>query len=102
MMNGNKYQEALDVINTSDDEKFIKDSRAYFEKYKLHPVSVIQDLVDKETPKKPYYEDDAFYDGVMSYDVAYCPNCNNLFKEYEDDGWGEEYCHCCGQHLDWR
>ena len=61
----------------------------------------IQELVDKETPKKPYYEGDGYADGVMVYDVAYCPNCSNRFEEYENNGWGEDYCHKCGQRLDW-
>lgn len=97
----NKYQEALAVINQGNNEKFIKDWREYFDKYKINPITVIQKLVDKETPTKPYYEGDGYADGVMVYDVAYCPKCSNRFEEYENNGWGENYCHNCGQRLDW-
>lgn len=55
----------------------------------------------KEAPEKPYYEGDGYADGVMVYDRAYCPRCNTMFEEYENNGWGENYCHNCGQHLDW-
>lgn len=62
---------------------------------------ILQELVEKETPKKPYYEADGYANGIPVYDMAYCPNCNNLFEEYENNGWGENYCHNCGQRLDW-
>ena len=95
----NKYQEALDVINTSDDEKFIKDSRAYFDKYKINPVSVIQELVDKETPVKPIYENDLVDENVVVDTWAYCPTCK---EEILYALWGNlNYCPNCGQHLDW-
>lgn len=64
-------------------------------------VAYVIELVKKDIPKKPYYEGDGYADGAMVYDMAYCPNCGNLMEEYKDNGWGEEYCHCCGQHLDW-
>ena len=83
----NKYQEALDVINTSDDEKFIKDSSSYFEKYKLNPVAVIQKLVDKETPMKP----------LKLSEGDFCRNCKCEIPENV-----EKYCPHCGQKLDWR
>ena len=84
----NKYQEALDVINQSDDEKFIKDSRAYFDKYKINPVSVIQELVDKETPMK-----------VVKWKLAQpetrCAKCGAGLERYHDYCWG------CGRKVDW-
>ena len=79
-----KYQEALDVINQSDDEKFIKDCRAYFEKYKINPVAVIQKLVDKETP---VFENscNALFDENLLYEAIdwKCQNLNKYcYKKY--------------------
>lgn len=84
----NKYQEALDIINTSDDEKFIKDSRAYFDKYKISPVSVIQELVDEKIPVK-----------VVKWKLAQpetrCAKCGAGLERYHDYCWG------CGRKVDW-
>lgn len=84
----NKYQEALDVVNQSDDEKFIKDSRAYFDKYKINPVSVLQELVDKATPMK-----------VVKWKLAQpetrCAKCGAGLERYHDYCWG------CGRKVDW-
>lgn len=97
-----KYQEALDVINTSDDEKFIKGSRAYFEKYKLHPVSVIQTLVDKEIPQNPIYK---FIKKHYEH-MWFCPKCMDkirtiIYQDVEEDTGELNYCPECGQKLDW-
>lgn len=100
---------ALDIINTSDDEKFIKDSRAYFDKYKINPVSVLQELVDKETPMKVVKEtiNDSYdnNDRCVSFEWERikCPKCNeDLVNEYEDRDWdNNDICPFCGQRLDW-
>lgn len=107
----NKYQEALDVINQSDDEKFIKDSRAYFDKYKINPVSVLQELVDKETPKKPIIKELTRPDGKGGkefWEYLYkCPTCEENYKKnrfinhFNSLDKGIPYCAYCGQHLDW-
>ena len=47
----------------------------------LDQLYAIKVILDKETPKKPYYEGDGYADGVMVYDVARCPNCDNVFEE---------------------
>lgn len=89
----NKYQEALDIINTSDDEKFIKDSRAYFDKYKISPVSVIQELVDEKTPMLVT---------DIHVDEFYCPKCHSEITHSKDDIESRpSYCENCGQRLDW-
>ena len=106
----NKYQEALDVINQSDDEKFIKDSRAYFDKYKINPVSVLQQLVDKETPMKPIVKELKRPDGKGGEEfwqyLYKCPKCEenynkNGFGHYNSLDKGIPYCAYCGQKLDW-
>lgn len=89
----NKYQEALDVVNQSDDEKFIKDSRAYYEKYKINPVVVLQKLVDKE---KPMLVTD------IHVDEFYCPKCHaEITHDISNYGARPKYCEECGQRLDW-
>ena len=84
----NKYQEVLDVINQSNDEKFIKSSRAYINEYGKDPVTVIQELVDKETPMK-----------VVKWKLAppetRCAKCGAGLERYHDYCWG------CGRKVDW-
>lgn len=87
-----KYKEALERIKKHCPTLFAE---------VVKDLAILQELVNKETPKKPYYEGDGYADGVMVYDVARCPNCDNVFEEYENNGWGENYCHNCGQRLDW-
>lgn len=88
----NKYQEALNVINQSDDEKFIKDSRAYYEKYKINPVVVLQKLVNKETPMKVT---------DIHIDEFYCPKCHSEISHDISNIYHPQYCEECGQRLDW-
>jgi len=63
----------------------------------------LQELVNKETPKKPiriclnrYEFDDC--------EVDVCPNCKNTEQTIvSDDGSGQKFkrCHECGQAIDW-
>ena len=81
----NKYQEALDFVKKHLDSK-----------YDLKKVEVLQELVDKEIPEKP------FYDGVPTEDgeeveIRVCPNCCetvNFIVNFP-------YCPYCGQKLLW-
>lgn len=95
----NKYQEALDFV------KKHLDSRQDLEK-----VEVLQELVDKATPKKPVLSDtwkdeeqtDIYDENVfIDPNVSICPNC----KKYGifDFEYGEkfDYCKHCGQAIDW-
>ena len=58
----NKYQEVLKRLRTNE-YLTSREQRQYY--------NLLQSLVDKETPKKLYYEGDGYADGVMVYDV-YC------------------------------
>ena len=49
-------------------------------------TSEMKKLVDKATPKKPTF--------VESYPSGECPNCDESIG-------GRNYCHNCGQALDW-
>ena len=102
----NKYQEALDVVNQSDDEKFIKDSRAYYKKYKINPVAVLQELVDKETPMKVgnlqplVLEEDIKNYGNARFNL--CPKCKRIVYPFHISDYSKiKYCENCGQKLDW-
>ena len=79
----NKYQEAFVKI------KYITnyDIRAFDDNNE--EIKLIQELVDKATPKKPI-------DNSWSFS---CPNCENL--EVINNGVGYKYCKNCGQALDW-
>lgn len=57
----------------------------------------IKELAYKNTPKKPDYEGDGYDDnGEIIYDTWICPNCG---KRYEVDYDDYDYCHCCGQRI---
>ena len=67
-----KYQEALDwLYGTSN----LLTKGAY--------KNVLQELVDKQTPKKPYWNH-----------AYYCDACNMEIKKYDN------YCSNCGQRLE--
>lgn len=79
-----KYQEALDCI-----KRFYAESEHYDEEN----IRLLQELVDKATPKK-----------LVRYDFSkewQCPNCGSGNGEYEGTVGTHNYCHFCGQALDW-
>ena len=53
--------------------------------------------LEKQLPKKPRAEYDGYADGAPVYDLYYCPLCDALLEDYDN-----EPHHCvCGQALDW-
>ena len=81
----NKYQEALDRIKNKtaiiDGEKMTIGA-AYCD-----TLSILQELVDKETPVKPKF--------VNKLDWT-CPRCDAYHTKFV-----QYYCEYCGQKLDW-
>ena len=78
----NKYQEALDCAKKHLDSK-----------HDLKKVEVLQELVNKGTPKKakPMY--------IPLVSTPYrCPCCGTLVKNEIEEF---NYCHNCGQAIDW-
>ena len=66
--------------------------------YKIARIAIEE--LEKQIPKKPYYEANGYADGELVYDYAKCPICGHDF-EYGINDWGCEYCSDCGQKLDW-
>lgn len=88
----NKYQEAINYLWKSYDGNKIYGiaSRGYLE--------MLQELVDKETPKKPVeIQDDIFGD----YHLV-CPNCGEggIIIATRTDGKLYPRCPFCGQKLE--
>lgn len=89
----NKYQEALDYAKKHLDSK-----------QDLERIGVLQELIDKESPKKPhekYYQIICGVDDTMNFIDYHCPSCGK--KVVSDIVNYKEYRHCyhCGQAIDW-
>lgn len=80
------HQDVLDGEEPDDTEK------ATFEE-----CEVILKALEKQTPKKPDYEGDGYWNGELVYDTWICPNCG---KDYEVDYDNYKYCPKCGQAID--
>ena len=82
----NKYEEALENVRaewgTSDRD-----------------INILEELVEKATPRTPEYVADGYADGELVYDTWVCPNCGT---SYEVDYDEFEYCPNCGQKLLWE
>ena len=98
-MSDSKYQEALDRVKEIYiylcDEFNLKKSAVKMN----DDIEVLQELVDKAVPKKPFYEADGYDEnGELIYDTWICPNCNHYYEVDYDD---YDYCPNCGQVIDW-
>lgn len=98
-MSNSKYQEALDRVKEIYiylcDEFNLKKSAVKMN----DDIEVLQELVDKAVPKKPFYEADGYDEnGELIYDTWICPNCNHYYEVDYDD---YDYCPNCGQAIDW-
>ena len=87
-----KYQDALNSLNPN----YIGEQEYSWRK----ATEILQELVDKETPKKYKIKTDK--DGRT---IWVCPKCNETLVKF----WSEvetvshlPYCYMCGQKLDWR
>ncbi len=75
------------------------------EHYDEEDINLIQELVDKETPKKAkeIEENDIVAGKILIFN---CPKCNhNLFAKFIDLNrvakYKSNYCECCGQAIKW-
>lgn len=120
----NKYQEALDRLKSIDLDillgKLDYDVACDVSVYGIHDypmlemdgdIKTIQELVDKETPKKVLVENDtdSACDGDYSFTYGYsifsCPNCKEVLYDENEGGYIQissiKFCYHCGQKLDW-
>lgn len=97
----NKYQEALNRVKTAP--SFIGGTDLYkthlnSSELFLQDIITLQELVDKETPKKVSAEWRAGYDPQLYYPKSfYCPSCSRRLRGNQS----YKYCPKCGQALDW-
>nr|DAV75071.1 MAG TPA: putative hydrogenase nickel incorporation protein [Caudoviricetes sp.] len=89
----NKYQEALERLRILERAKNL-----HYQNQVAPQVDcdVLQELVDKATPKKP----------DVNINNGYCPNCHQTFglertKEAMIRSRWFSFCPYCGQALDW-
>ena len=82
----NKYQEALDSIVNNFGECEV--GSRYYDLYFFKDINILQELVDKEMPKK-----------VVKWKLAQpetrCAKCGAGLERMHDYCWG------CGQKIDW-
>lgn len=98
----NKYQEALDrLIGITHNFPF----KEWQKNDNKEMKDLLQELVDKETPKKvKHIMNNVIYGDHHS--TGYCPNCNT-YLDIPSDVWYHvlaetDYFSCgCGQKLDW-
>lgn len=66
-----------------------------------NPINFIEEIemainaLEKQVPKRPI--EDNYYN-----EPAVCPNCGGNIANQCDYDYQFQYCHYCGQKLDWR
>lgn len=102
----NKYQQALNFLYNT-----IKDNLISFDDTEKEAVEILQELVDKATPKKPalnkFWADEGqkdIYDenGYIVPDVCVCPNCHKPAIYDFEYNVKFDYCRDCGQRILWE
>ena len=79
----NKYQEALKKLRKIEQTENTWDENC----------DVLQELVDKATPKNPRnWKAERRLNGAVEFN---CPVCNRLYTERVN------FCSSCGQRIDW-
>ena len=102
----NKYQEALDNAVHDIDYKY-HDFGEYIPKERLDEIKLLQELVDKETPKEPIKES-MIKEFKLEILQCKCPVCKiGKVGQICDNGRKKEgigftnYCPICGQKIKW-
>ena len=91
----NKYKEALLSIKFSLGMR-VKPKYVY--ESEKENFDILEELVEKATPKKGILKYDDFGDGTLC-----CPNCKNpIINVWNKRNYKPKYCHCCGQRIDWE
>lgn len=90
-----KFEDNL-VQRGYDLKKLIKMMEEHKQYCQIGTVEECRAAVEKQTPKKPDYEGDGYYDGQLVYDTWICPCCG---QHYEVDYDSYDYCPNCGQKI---
>lgn len=88
-------------MTTSEAIKGLQNIKEYWT-YNPHEVEVARmgiKALEKQIPKKITHE-------ASLYECCTCPNCKNVIDKFEQLGESKvrvkyNYCHFCGQNLDW-
>lgn len=83
------YQEANALV---DDFSFVYNGKSIPKEALIECREVIHKALEKQIPKNPIKLKDNFYDFHLV-----CPSCKNGIS----DVWYTNYCHHCGQVLNW-
>ncbi len=94
-----KYEEALDELFMWATNGYC--ALEYGDENYVRLKAVMQELVDKATPKKVNNEENhyVFETYELSHVSGDCPNCGSTF--YYDEYETLNYCQHCGQALGW-
>ena len=94
----NKYQESLNLIIKNSCHKKITCKECDFEKYcnsiAKEKFDNLQELVDKETPKKILRTVNDNGEPFLPRGYGECPKCKTVV------GCSDKYCRECGQRLE--
>ena len=91
----NNYQDKLETVKKYTlDPKHARYTSASIRPVLKHCLEGLQELVDKETPKKPTEASASELDGYCDW---ICPTCGRTHL----NDCPLDYCSYCGQKIDW-
>ena len=91
----NNYQDKLETVKKYTlDPKHARYTSASIRPVLRHCLEGLQELVDKETPKKPTEASASELDGYCDW---ICPTCGRTHL----NDCPLDYCSYCGQKIDW-
>lgn len=96
----NKYQEAFnDIVNNGISVDYFNEQTDKNDNE--NTILIIQELVDKETPKKVKMEKERLLND-FEIERHLCPSCDRQVKSILEPEYYIYYCKNCGQKLDWE
>ena len=99
----NNYHDKLETIKKYVlDQKYARYTSASIRPILRYCLKVLQELVDKETPKEPILYTDVIHGEEVN--VYECQNCGSFLgyeNECKEEYYQSIYCSVCGQRLDW-
>lgn len=85
-----------EALNLLKDTPVILNSKSKIETLEYSTVlGLAEKALEKQIPKKPI--EDGYYD-----EPAVCPRCGGNVINMLDSDYHFQYCHYCGQALDWE